>query len=191
MTKAKAKQEETPGTGHNSELTENERKSLFFHHLRKRMEHNRRIDEAKAEKKADGKIAQADDVVLGDLDYAIKALNADDKATITERFIAEGEILSWLGLTPGFQTDLLRDRAPAIERIEKQGELAGLAAKDRESGYGPGSDEDQAWLRGYDNGQAIMRDNLEAAMTKKNAVANGDDGDEEPFPDEEPAEAAE
>lgn len=158
------------GEGHNSGLTEDERKALFFHHLRKRMDCDDRLAEIRDERKAAGKTAQADGMVLGDLDYAIKALEADEKATITDRFMAQGEILAWLGLTPGFQTDMFRDRAPAVERIEKQGELAGLAAKDRESGYAQGCDEDQAWLRGYDNGQRIVRENLQAAMEKRNAA---------------------
>ncbi|PSJ60775.1 hypothetical protein [Pseudaminobacter soli (ex Li et al. 2025)] len=166
----------TATAGHNSnELTENERKALFFHHLRKRMEHNANLAEINAEKKADAKIAQADGQVIGDIDYAIKALNADDKATVTDRFIAAGEILSWLGLTPGFQSDMFRDRAPAVDRIEKDGELAGLAGRDPKSPYDTGSNEDLAWMRGWDNGQQIMRDNLEAAMTKRNAAKSGDE----------------
>ncbi|MER8827206.1 hypothetical protein NKH73_14050 [Mesorhizobium sp. M0938] len=185
MAKA-AKTSAAPGEGHNSkELTEAERKALFFHHLRKRMAHNGNVAEANAAKKADGKIAQADEIVLGDLDYAIKALSADDKKTVTDRFVAEGEILAWLGLSTGFQSDMFRDRAPAIEKIERAGELAGLAALDRTSGYGTGSDEDTRWLAGYDKGQATVRDNLEAAMLKRNAakdelIKGADDG-EDPF----------
>lgn len=171
--------------GDNSKLTENERKSLFFHHLRKRMAHNAGLAEVNAAKKADGKTAQADGIVLGDLDYAIKAINADDKATVTDRFLAHGEVLSWLNLTPGFQSDLLRDRAPAIERIEGEGELAGLAGKDPESSYDKGSDEDQAWQRGWNKGQQIMRDNLQSAMEKINATS--EDAGEPDFPDEEAA----
>lgn len=174
--------------GHNSNLTEAERKALFFHHLRKRMAHNANLAEVNAAKKADGKLAQADNIVLGDLDYAIKAINADDKATVTDRFLAHGEVLSWLNLTPGFQSDLLRDRAPAIERIEGDGELAGLAGKDPESPYDDGSDEDQAWLRGWHKGQQIMRDNLQSAMEKINAQSDDDADHGEPdFPGEEEA----
>lgn len=191
MAKA-AKTSAAPGEGHNSkELTENERKSLFFHHLRKRMAHNADIAEANAAKKADGKIAQADEIVLGDLDYAIKAISADDKKTVTDRFVAEGEILSWLGLSSGFQSDMFRDRAPAVEKIERAGELAGLAALDRTSGYATGSDEDTRWLAAYDKGQAVVRDNFEAAMLKKNAakaasadeIIKGADNGEDPFED--------
>lgn len=188
MSKPKAKAAEA-GIGDNSkDLTEDERKSLFFHHLRKRMAHNTNVAEANAAKKADGKIAQADEVVLGDLDYAIKAISADDKKTVTDRFVAEGEILSWLGLSSGFQSDMFRDRAPAVEKIERAGELAGLAALARESGYAAGSDEDTRWLASYDKGQATVRDNFEAAMLKKNAAKDelikGADNGEDPFDDD-------
>lgn len=193
MAKARAVQadNDAPASGHNSgEMTEGQRKALFFHHLRKRMAHNARVKEHTDAKKADGKLAQADDMVLGDLDYAIKAINADDKKTVTDRFVAEGEILGWLGLSSGFQTDMFRDRAPAIERIEKDGDLAGYAAKDRVSGYEAGSDEDNRWLNAYDAAQARMAVDLEAAMEARIAAAKdelikgGDeDADGEPFPE--------
>lgn len=173
--------------GHNSQLSETDKKALFFHHLRIRMGHDAKVKEANADKKAAGKLAQADNIVLGDLDYAIKAISADDKATVTDRFLAHGEVLSWLNVIPGFQSDLLRDRAPAIERIEGEGELAGLAGKDPESGYDKGSDEDAAWMRGWDKGQKFMRDNLQSAMEKRNAEADRDHGDNPEFPDQEAA----
>ncbi|NNV20561.1 hypothetical protein EHE22_09000 [Ochrobactrum pseudogrignonense] len=172
--------------GHNSQLSETDKKALFFHHLRIRMGHDAKVKEANAEKKAAGKLAQADNVVLGDLDYAIKAIGAEDKGTVTDRFLAHGEVLSWLNVIPGFQSDLLRDRAPAIERIEGEGELAGLAGKDADSGYDKGSDEDTAWLRGWDKGQKFMRDNLQAAMENKNAIQKPDHGEPD-FPDSEAA----
>jgi hypothetical protein len=189
MAKKPAVQAADNDIGHNSgELTEAERKALFFHHLRKRMAHNAELAELNAAKKADGKTAQADGMVLGDLDYAIKAIGADDKKTVTDRFVAEGEILSWLGLSSGFQSDMFRDRAPAIERIEKEGELAGYAATERLSGYAEGSDEDTRWLAAYDGAQAKMLADLETAMLKRNAEAADElikgSSEEDPFPDE-------
>ncbi|MBX8812747.1 hypothetical protein HBA91_08920 [Ochrobactrum sp. MR34] len=175
----------TSKTGHNSQLTENEEKAIFFNHMRKRMVHNAKLAEVNKAKKEDGKIAQSEGVVLGDLDFAIKALNADDKATVTDRYLNQGTILTWLNLVPGFQSDLLRDRAPAIERIEGEGELAGLAGKDPKSPYDAGSDEDAAWLRGWDKGQKFMRDNLQSAMEKINSEAD-EDADPD-FPDQEAA----
>lgn len=175
----------TASAGHNSELTENEEKALFFHHMRKRMAHNAKLAEVNKAKKEDGKIAQSQGVVLGDLDFAIKALNADDKATVTDRYLAHGTVLTWLNLVPGFQSDLLRDRAPAIERIEGEGELAGLAGKDPKSPHDAGSNEDAVWLRGWDRGQAIMRDNLQSAMEKINSESDEDANPN--FPDQEAA----
>lgn len=79
----------------------------------------------------------------------------------------------------------MRDRAPAIERIEGEGELAGLAGKDPKSPHDAGSNEDMVWLRGWDRGQAIMRDNLQSAMEKINSESD-EDADPD-FPDQEAA----
>ncbi len=186
----KPKTEAANDIGHNSkELTEAERKALFFHHLRKRMAHNAKVKAATDARKEDGKLAQADGQVLGDIDFAIKTIGADDKKTVTDRFVAEGEILTWLGLSTGFQSDLFRDRAPAIEKISKAGELAGFAAKERVSGYADGSDEDTAWLANYDAAQAKMLADLESAMLKRNELKNeppaeiikGSESAEDPF----------
>ena len=168
--------------GHNSTLSENEKIALFFHHLRKRQAHNAVIAEANAAKKADAKLAKNDKQDIGQLDFAIKTINSNDKAASADQFFQHGEILTWLNVIPGFQADLLRDLAPAMERIEGEGKLAGLAAKDAVSPYAAGSDEDLVWLRGWDSGQAIMRDNLESAMEKINARMAGEDdelGEEE------------
>lgn len=197
-----AKVQPANDVGHNSrELTEAEEKALFFHHVRKDIAHQAAIKAAQDARKPDRKMAQADGFALSDLDYAIKAMNAEDKVTITDRYGMHGKVLHWLGLLPGYQSDFFADRAPAIERIEKQGELAGLAAGERESGYEKGCEEDLVWLRGYDAGQAIVRDNLESAMTKRNAdkaetaelIKGGADPDfEDPFDAADPAlEAAE
>ncbi len=145
---------------------ENERKSLFFHHLRKRISWNADIKEAQESKKLDGKIAQADGYALDDLDKAITAIEAEDKSKITDSYIRHGEILEWLGLVPSFEPDMFRDRMPAVEKREKQGELAGLANKPRESGFSKGGDDDQAWLRGFDRGQATFNQNIGPAMEK-------------------------
>jgi hypothetical protein len=135
---------------------ENERKALFFHHARKRIAHDAELEQVKNDRKLDGKTAQADGIELGDIDLPIKAMNAEDKAKISDRYVRHGEILEWLGMIPSFQPDMFRDRMPAVERREKQGELAGLANKPRESGFAKGSEDDQAWLRGFDRGQATF-----------------------------------
>jgi hypothetical protein len=183
--------------GHNSgDLTENEERALFFHHVRKEIAHQAKIKERQEARKADRKLAQADDIVLADIDYAVRAMNAEDKGTITARHLQQSKINFWLGLTSGYQTDFFVDRAPGLERIEKEGERAGYLATERVSPYAKGSDEDESWHRGYDAAQKVMADNLQSAMEKRNAQARDevikgkDAANENPFEDEE-LEAAE
>lgn len=166
--------------GDNSrELTELEEKALFFDCVRKDIAHQAKIKELQDARKADRKIAQSYNIVLADMDYAIRAMTAEDKGTITARHLQQSKINFWLGLTSGYQSDIFTDRAPAIERIEKEGERAGFLAEERPGPYAKGSDEAAAWGRGYDRAQAVMRDNLENAMTKINeANAVAEDRDE-------------
>jgi hypothetical protein len=177
--------------GDNSKtLTEDEEKALFFHHLRKDMATKAQIKALQDICKKDRKIAQADGFALSRLDFAEKALDAEDKTTITQKVNDQLKIMEWLHIIPAYNSDLFADRAPKEERIEGQGEIAGLAGVERVSNYSAASEDDKAWLRGYDRGQEIMRQNLEKAMTKKNSqkskeepAADGDD----PFADSEAA----
>lgn len=151
--------------GDNSKAQE-ERKALHFHHVRKIMAIEDQIADLRVDLKSASKIAQADGIERGDIDFTVKAISAEDKAKISDRYVRHGEILEWLGMIPSFEPDMFRDRMPAVERREKQGELAGLANKPRESGFSAGSDDDQSWLRGYDRGQATFKENIVSALEK-------------------------
>ena len=174
-------------TGHNSgELTPDQEKAHFFHHLRKTMAKKAQIKALQGELKADRKIAQSEGIVLSRMDFAERAMGAQDQTTITQQVNDQLKIMEWLHIIPAYNEDLLADRAPREEKIEGQGEIAGLAGADRVSGYASASADDKAWLRGWDRGQAIMRDNLEAALTKKQSASSKEepavtDG-EDPFP---------
>jgi hypothetical protein len=166
-------------TGHNSgALTENEEKALFFYHVRRDMASKARLKEIQAQIKADRKLAQADNIALSRIDFAEKALDADDKTTITQKVNDQIKIMEWLNIIPPASKDLFADRAPKEEKIEGQGEIAGMSAEagvSRTSPYAKGSTDDEAWLRGWDRGQAIMRDDLESAMTKKRAAKSNEE----------------
>lgn len=171
--------------GDNSnKLTEDEEKALFFYHVRNDMALKAKRKEIDAQIKAGRKIAQSDDIVLSRIDFCEKALDAEDKTTITQKVNDQLRIMEWLHIIPAYNNDLFADRAPKEEKIEGQGEIAGLAAKDRVSGYAAASADDKAWLHGYDRGQAIQRDNVETAMKKKRATKSKEeppsDG-EDPF----------
>lgn len=73
-----------------------------------------------------------------------------------------------------FSPDAVADEIGS--HIEAEGEVAGLAARDRDGhGYPAGSTEAESWLHGYDRGQKTMRDNLEAALEKNNAAKAEED----------------
>lgn len=149
--------------GDNREAEEKAR-TLFFHHMRKRVHHNDVIKEAQEARKKDGNMAKADGITLEELDFAIKSDGMEDRQIPANKFQSWGRILSWLGIIPGFQGDLLRDRMPAMERIEAQGERAGFLNKPRESGFNKNSNEDTAWLKGFDSAQATFKKTIEAAL---------------------------
>ena len=174
--------------GHNSDLTEGERKALFFHHLNTIQAQTAVVDKANEEKKRLRKLAKADGIILSDIDFAQKALEIEDNSILPERLRRETEIAQWLNLPVLYQPDLfeVEDRAPAMDRIREDGRVAGLNGRNAESGYAEGSDEDTIWLGGWEEGQQVLRDDLESAMEKKNAAKQQVENEAEqddPFPE--------
>ncbi|QHJ77069.1 MAG: hypothetical protein [Bacteriophage sp.] len=167
--------------GHNSKLTDDEKKALFFHHVRKEIDIAAQIKELQNIRKSQRKTAQADGITLAKLDFAIKAMAAEEKENVVDAETNRLEVLSWLNLAPGFQADLFEDTAPALDRVKKDGERAGLLGKDGKSQYLEGTEEDTAWLEGWRNGQAVLAKNFESARAKLSEP--DDETDDDPFPD--------
>lgn len=179
----------TASKTHNTDLTEAEEKAHFFHCYRKDVALKVQIAALTKQRKDQRKIYAAEGIAASRLDFCDKALNADDKTTVTQKVSDQMKIMGWLNIIPPPAKDLFADRAPKEERIAGEGEIAGLAAEagvDRKAPYPPESADEKAWLRGWDRGQAIMRDNLKTAMEKKNADKNKEVPPvEDPFPDSE------
>lgn len=150
--------------GDNSKKLEEQRKVLFFDHCSKRMAIDAKLAELREDRKKATGLAKADGIAAKSLDFAITAMTAQDEQAFVDGYIHNGEILEWCGMFPGFQSDLLRDRMPADERIDKAGELAGLTNRPRESGYAADSRETQIWLKAYDRARKSSADNLANAM---------------------------
>lgn len=177
-----------PAAGHNSELTEAERKSLFFHHYQKIQAQDEIVKAAAAERKRLRKLARADGIVLSDMDFAMRCAETDDPSIVPDELRRQMEIASWFSLPVQYQPDLFVDRAPADERFEAEGYTAGMKGKDANSGHSKGSKEDKAWLKGWEKGQAEMRDALASAMEKKKAATAEPDQSapstgKDPFPE--------
>jgi len=77
---------------------------------------------------------------------------------------------------------------PLDDRAYEEGIAAGLQGKDPTAPYDAASSPGQRWLQGWHEGQRQMRDDLLAAMEKRNAakdelIKSADNADD-PFADE-------
>jgi len=176
----------TATAGHNTELNEKERQALFGHHVRKDIEVGAQIKQLTEEKKKQRKLAQNDGFPSAKLDHFVRALNSEDKQKPVDKHRSEKENLIWLGLiNEDPNGDLLADRATKEQRIFAAGQAMGLVGGERNSKYDPKSADDVTWLSGYDDGQRIVRENLQTAMEKRNAASSKEEpaSDGDPFPE--------
>lgn len=164
--------------GDNSALTQGEYDALLMHCARKELSHLADLAAIQVKRKVDRKQFQSYGFTLNEVDFLVKAMEAEDKDKVLDKHRRQAHALALLKLTSA-QGDLFEDSRPYLEQVFDQGKVAGLAAKDRVSDFMPGSDEDQSWLRGYDEGQSKARENLRTAMEKINAAADDEDADED------------
>jgi hypothetical protein len=153
----------SPAPGDNIKAEEN-RKVLFFDHAGKLMRLDEQLGELREQRKKQTGLAKADGIKAATLAFAIESMKALDEQKVVDKYIENGEVLDWLGLIPGFQPDLFKNRMPQDEKIAKAGECAGLTGKPRESGYGPSSREEQTWLAAFDAADKLRKERLADAL---------------------------
>lgn len=189
----------SPATGHNSgELTPSEKSALRMHHIRGLLVIADRLKPLMDERKQARALAKADGFKLSEIDAGLRLATMEDQSIFVAEIMELIDIAkAFNALPPGEQGDLFPDRRPVDERCFDEGKVAGLAGKNPEPPYGADSEQGQAWLAGWHEGQRMMREELESAMLKKNAAkADADElikgSGEDPFGDEdEHREAAE
>lgn len=167
--------ESPPAAGHNSELSEAERRALLLKGIVG-------IEEMLVEKNtivADIRNARKKMIAQGfeafEIDYAIK-LRKNKESDEIERRRREAIIARFLNHPIGTQVDLFddNDRTPAVDRAAAEGEIAGAEGKSCVSPYQPGTEQEQHWIQGWHRAQ----DNL-ASGFKKLEEADSVDADEE------------
>lgn len=167
-----------PGEGHNSEMTDEDRSLLRMHHVRKLLDIADRLKPIMDERKSARAEAKGDGFKLSEIDNAMRLATMED----TSIFVDEIKLMiniakAFNALPPGEQGDLFPDRRPADERCFDEGKVAGLSGKNPEPPYGVDSPNGQSWMRGWHEGQRMMREDLKATMMKKNAAAADAEGD--------------
>lgn len=181
-------------SGHNSgELTPAESRALHYHHFNLIEAQKSVVKAAQDDLKKLRKTAKADGLVMADLDFMARCADLEDPNIAPSEILRRAEIASWFALPVNFQPDMFTDRMPVDDRAYEEGIAAGMQGKDPSAPYDQISSTGQRWLQGWHEGQRQMRDDLEAAMTKRNSAKAGDeiikaaDGDDDPFGDDEEA----
>lgn len=158
-------------SGHNTQLNESEKQALWGHHVGKKVDLRRRMDDLKAEEKKLDADMKNDGFSKAEVKDFLDCMLSDDKQKKVESFNMLKRNRIRLGLIPDDRNaDLLADRVTTQEMIFASGVEAGLAGLDHTSRYAKGSDEERAFLDGYAEGQRIARENLQSAMEKRNAA---------------------
>lgn len=173
--------------GHNSTLSESDRRVLFAHFHRKDLALEMERKRIAEDKKANRQNAKAVGFSSAKLDHYLKSFLTEDQQKPVDKLRDERQNLEWLGLIPTTSGgDLLDqvDRVDGEQMIQAKGFHAGLTGADRVSGYDGGSSDDKLWLSSYDLGREEYETRLPEIwsrieqMSSKEAPAS--DGD--PFP---------
>lgn len=158
--------------GHNSELTPEERKALFFDHYRPIAAQLEIVRAAQAEYKKLRKLAKADKIALWEIDYALKCAEVEDETILPDRIRREAEIAAWFALPVDFQPDMFGsfDREPGEDRARREGRAAGASGKGSNP-YDENSPQGRAWAEEWRKEQKKNAEALVSVMEKRNAAA--------------------
>jgi hypothetical protein len=144
--------------GHNSDLSPEERRDLFFRHFNKISAQADRIAVLQAEMKTLRKTAKADGIVLADVDFAMRCATLEDDSIIVDELRRRTEIAAWMALPVEFQADMFGgDLTPADDRAFAKGKLAKSLGKKGDptmDGYDASTPQWNAWLNGFNDGDA-------------------------------------
>jgi hypothetical protein len=153
---------DAPGTGHNSQLTDDEKRALTLHHKRAYEAADALVEKAKADRTAIADLAKSDlgKGALADIKDMILADNPKKMKSVLER---AQRLARWAGLKVGSQPQLFE--AAEIDRNE-EGKTAGMSGATCEPPKTLAQDAQQIWIAGWHEGQSI----LAAAFKKKRPV---------------------
>ena len=163
--------------GHNggpAELSPDQQKALFFHHLGRVSALKEKVASASGELRAAYKSAKADSFTKKDIDFALSLENDEDEKMVEQRR-RETEIAAWCGHPIGTQADLFdaTDRTPLVERAAAEGRKAG--AEGASSSANPYDGEaGQVWMREWHAGQKDLQDAFIAMNRNKDALVKGE-----------------
>jgi hypothetical protein len=169
-----------PSNGHNSSLTDDERRALTLHHKRQYEAAEAVVERAKAERKAVADLAKSElgKGAVGDIKDMIVYADHDKARAMLERTT---RLAKWMGMPVGFQVDLFADRAPVEEKWAQEGFTAGLAGDTCQPPVTMPPSGAQIWISQWHRGQAILTSAFAKVRVDHPAQHAAADTSEQPF----------
>lgn len=179
---AAAKKEEPAEIGSNSfELTESERKALLINGLNEIEGFTEEKDTAVAKIRTSRKRLVSHGFKPNVISFALRLRKNDDADEIEQRK-AEIEVARFLNHPIGTQVDLFDtqpDRTPDVDKAKAAGYIAGAEGKPRQPPHAPGTEQEQAWLEAWSDGQKTLMSAFKKLEAKAAAEPKDEDDDTE------------
>src|SRR5215469_1827259 len=139
--------------GHNSKLSDDERRALTLHHQKLYVAADALVEKAKSDRKAIADQAKADlgKGVMSDIKDMIAAKDEKTAKGNIERAL---RLARWMGLPVGTQVNLFD--APVDDRAKSEGMTAGMEGKICEPPRHLAATAHQEWIAGWHEGQTIL-----------------------------------
>lgn len=151
------------GPGHNSELTDDEKRALTLHHKRAYEAADALVEKAKADRTAIADLAKSDlgKGALADIKDMILSDNPKKMRAVLDR---AHRLARWAGLKVGTQAALF-ETSTKVDHTE-DGKTAGMSGATCEPPKNMAHDAAQLWIAGWHEGQTVLM----AAFKKKRPV---------------------
>jgi hypothetical protein len=157
-----AKKKDGNGIGHNSALTDDEKRALTLHHKRAYEAADALVEKAKADRTAISDLAKSDlgKGALADIKDMILADNPKKMKAVLER---AQRLARWAGLKVGSQPQLFE---AALVDHHEEGKTAGMSGATCEPPKTLAQDGQQIWISGWHEGQTVLM----SAFKKKRPI---------------------
>lgn len=185
----------SPGPGHNepAELTDDEKRALFFQHKRSYEVALKEEQEAAAVKKSKHAAlmavckkakAECGKDTVDDIKDAIQFEAPDGREKFTTEITRKHKVARWLGLPVGTEPSFfdMNDRTPSVELAYDEGKQAGMAGDICKPPHDPSGPQYQKWISGWHDGQAILASAFSKLKTEPvEGAGNDEDVSKQPF----------
>jgi hypothetical protein len=115
------------------------------------------------------------------IDFALRLRKDEDDSMIEERR-AEIEVARFLNHPIGTQPELplvMEDRTPGVDRAFAEGEIAGAKGVVCTAPYAVASPNEQAWIKGWHQGQETIMSAFKKLEAKEAAEAEDDESEDD------------